>query len=51
MDVAPDVIIPGQVESLKELLEKRTESRSNCIKGKTLSYLSGTSLKVHDLII
>jgi len=52
LDIAPELIIPGQTKTLVELLNANNSiSRRNCIKGKTLSYLSGTSHKVHELII
>lgn len=52
MDIAPDIILPGQNETLKTLVEKNSaDSRNICIKGKTLSYLRGTSHKIHDLIM
>ena len=52
LDIAPDIIIPGQTETLSHLIAgKSTESQNICIKGKTLSYLRGTSHKIHDLIM
>ncbi len=52
MDIASNIIIPGQTKTLKSLIaEKSTSSRDLCIKGRTLSYLRGTSHKIHDLIM
>ena len=51
LDLAPNVMIPGETKALSELLEVNKSDTANCIKGKTLTYLRGTSLKIHDLII
>lgn len=50
LDIAPDVIIPGFSEGLKDLLGPgKAISRNECIKGKALSFIHGTEYKIHEL--
>ncbi|MCM8528093.1 MAG: 2-amino-4-hydroxy-6-hydroxymethyldihydropteridine diphosphokinase [Lentisphaeraceae bacterium] len=50
LDIDPLISVPGHTFPLQEMLKfkKQKESRG-CIKGKVLSYLSGTEHKIHEL--
>ena len=50
LDIAPDLIIPGRTQTLREILSSKLDlDRKSCIKGKALSYLRGTQYEIHEL--